>query len=106
MLLTPIIGILLFFLVWKFFDFAADIRNLYSSRDNLWKELQKFQQTSKHRHKELLQRIHKLERNHVKSRGSNETFKSYQEEAYRQGSVSDCEGFADIGKVQTTDRQG
>jgi hypothetical protein len=44
------------------FTIISDIRNLYSSRDSIWKELFKLQQTAKKRDKELLNRIHKLER--------------------------------------------
>lgn len=67
------------------FKFLKDITNLYSSRDGLWKELTKLQQTSKRRHKELLQRIHNLEckYKHDQSRGKNEAFEAYQTEEDR-----------------------
>jgi hypothetical protein len=41
---------------------AKDISNLYSSRDRIWKEFFKLQQTNKRRDKELRRRIHNLER--------------------------------------------
>lgn len=54
------------------FNFLKDISNLYSSRDHIWKEFFKLQQTSKRRDKELRQRIHNLERKiNGQSRGQN-----------------------------------
>ena len=44
------------------FDTRIDVSNLYSSRDRLWKEFFKLQQTSKRRDKVLRSRIHNLER--------------------------------------------
>lgn len=44
------------------FTVITDIRNLYSSRDNLWKEFFKLQKTHKRRDIYYRNRIHMLER--------------------------------------------
>lgn len=57
-----LIAIISFLLCYTDNKNIEDFSNLYNSRDNLWKELVKTQQTHKRRDSELRNRIHKLER--------------------------------------------
>ena len=72
LLVISLVAILVyhFFLVDRLTQVDNDISNLYSSRDNIWREHFALQQTSKRRYKKLLHRVHELERkyNEVKPR--------------------------------------
>lgn len=95
------------------FKFLKDITNLYASRDGLWKELFKLQQTSKRRYKELLHRIHILEQKqkklnnnnpivvpyHVITGRENETFPAYQTETYSTDSERPSERVINVREV-------
>lgn len=101
------------------FKFLRDITYLYQSRDALWNELFKLQQTSKRRDKEYRSRIHYLERNvkilesrlltgyyDVKSRGKNDPLETNQAETYSQsqegsGPLSDSPGNDHIWQVRS-----
>lgn len=87
------------------FKFLRDITYLYESRDRLWKELLKLQQTCKQRDKEYRHKIHLLEQKikklnnnspvqasyNVYTRGKDDPFKANQKEETGEASIENHE---------------